>query len=54
MSRQENDEDPPNFTIIDDLQELMEKESVKEIGSHAIWSVSSCKQGSDSFSQYID
>uniref|UniRef100_H2Z5N8 Anaphase-promoting complex subunit 10 n=1 Tax=Ciona savignyi TaxID=51511 RepID=H2Z5N8_CIOSA len=28
-----------------DLRELLEKESVREIGHQAVWSVSSCKQG---------
>jgi len=53
MSRDENDEESSNFTIIDDVQEMMENESVKEIGAHAIWSVSSCKQGGKLLSFFL-
>merc|ERR1712136_9539 len=31
--------------MIKDLKEFMEEENLKEIGSQAVWSVSSCKQG---------
>ena len=34
-----------NYSIVKDLKEFMDAENVKEIGSHAVWSVSSCKQG---------
>ena len=33
------------YVIKSDLKELMETQCLKEIGSQAIWSVSSCKQG---------
>ena len=45
MTEESAEDVAPNFTIIKDLKELTESENVKEIGSHAIWSVSSCKQG---------
>ena len=40
-----DENDPGNFTLVADLHELMENECLKEIGTQAVWSVSSCKQG---------
>ncbi|XP_002131938.1 anaphase-promoting complex subunit 10-like isoform X1 [Ciona intestinalis] len=34
-----------NYVILSDIRELLEKESLREIGHQAVWSVSSCKQG---------
>lgn len=45
MAENSTEEESPNYSIIKDLKILLDTESLKEIGSHAIWSVSSCKQG---------
>lgn len=47
MDEENSNEDvePTNYDIVNDLNELLLKEGLKEIGSQAVWSVSSCKHG---------
>ena len=45
MTENNTDEESSNYSIIKDLKHLLDTEDLKEIGTHAIWSVSSCKQG---------